>query len=171
MSGLKSEITSYSDSAYMTLPIFCCCFWYVVGLYSIPGKFHCCQTPNGRVKLGGGGLFYYRDIPDRVQNRVKTQNPFRPKVYWLIINMPSCSFCFCNWILPWRVYVLFSADLPCKFLRKFRPWSHFTGSIRGATPKTISDSPSFCSQLIQHNFCDDYDLEWFDSKSDMFHVG
>ena len=26
-------------------------------LYSVPTKFHCCQTPNGRVKLGeGGGL-------------------------------------------------------------------------------------------------------------------
>ena len=40
----------------MTSLIFCF-FWKVLSLCSIPTKFHCCQTPNGRVKLGGGGLF------------------------------------------------------------------------------------------------------------------
>ena len=74
--GLKSvpklQMTSYSDNAYDVINFF---FFKVLSLYSIPTKFHCCQTPNGRVKLGGGGLFcppvHYRGIPDPVQNRVK----------------------------------------------------------------------------------------------------
>ena len=36
----------------MTSPIFLLS-WNVLDLYSIPTKIHCCQTPNGRVKLGG----------------------------------------------------------------------------------------------------------------------
>ena len=46
----------------------------VLGLYCIPIKFHCSQTPNGRVNLGGGGAFLpsvqYGVRPDPVQNRV-----------------------------------------------------------------------------------------------------
>ena len=42
---------SYSDNAYDVTNS----FFKVLGLYSIPTKFHCCQTPNGRAKLGGGG--------------------------------------------------------------------------------------------------------------------
>ena len=56
-------------------------------MYCIPTKFHCCQTPNGRVNLGGGGgdflpplLVQYRDSPDPVQSRVKIQagSPVKP---------------------------------------------------------------------------------------------
>ena len=47
------------------------------GLYCIPTKFHCCQTPNWGVNLGGGrGGFLpsvqYRGLLDPVQNRVKS---------------------------------------------------------------------------------------------------
>ena len=52
-SGLKSvlklQMTSYSDNAYDVTNFFV--FFLVLSLYSIPTEFHCCQTPNGRVKL------------------------------------------------------------------------------------------------------------------------
>ena len=48
---LKFEMTSYSDSAYDVTKFFV--VLKVPGLYSIPTKFHSCQTPNCRVKLGG----------------------------------------------------------------------------------------------------------------------
>ena len=47
----KLEMTSYSDNAYDVTNFLL--FWKVLGLYCIPTKFHCCQTPNGRVNLGG----------------------------------------------------------------------------------------------------------------------
>ena len=45
-SRLKLEMTSYSDNAYDVTYFL---FRKVLGLYSIPTKFHCCQTLNGRV--------------------------------------------------------------------------------------------------------------------------
>ena len=53
-SALKLEMTSYSGNTYDITNFFC--FFKVLDLYFIPTKFHCCQTPNGRVKLGGGGF-------------------------------------------------------------------------------------------------------------------
>ena len=43
-SGLKLEMTSYSDNAY-NVTNFCCFEKFF--------KFHCCQTLKGRVKPGG----------------------------------------------------------------------------------------------------------------------
>ena len=72
-SALKLEMTSYSDNAYGVANFFCF-FLKSSCLYSIPTKFHCCQTPNARVKLRGGVAFlppvHYRGILDHVQNRV-----------------------------------------------------------------------------------------------------
>ena len=50
--------------------------WPILYSYEgIPTKFHCCQTPNGRINLGGGFLLpvQYRSSSDPFQNRV---NPF-----------------------------------------------------------------------------------------------
>ena len=65
-SVLKLEMTSYSDNAYDITNFLL--FSKVIGLYSNPTKFHCCQIPNGRVKPGGGdGAF----CPPSVHYRVK----------------------------------------------------------------------------------------------------
>ena len=50
----KVEMMSYSDNAYDVTNFLL--FWKVLGLYSIPTKLHCFQTPNGRVKPGGAFL-------------------------------------------------------------------------------------------------------------------
>ena len=34
-----------------------CCFEKFLACTAFSTKFHCCQTPNGTVKLGGGGFF------------------------------------------------------------------------------------------------------------------
>ena len=74
----KLEMTSYLDNAYdITI------FWVVLKsscLYCIPTKFHCSQTPNGRVNLGA----FLPPPPsnigcrDPVQNRV---NPIMPGLF------------------------------------------------------------------------------------------
>ena len=73
-SSLKSEIMSYLDNAYDITNFFVVLKSSWPKRYSCPAKFHCCQMPNARVKLGGGGGFsaplHYRGIPDPVQNRV-----------------------------------------------------------------------------------------------------
>ena len=86
-SGLKLEMTSYSENAFDVINFLFC---EVLGPHFIPTKFHCCQTPNGRVKRERGLLcppppppIHYRGIPDLVKNgkmhcidRKKTGNCF-----------------------------------------------------------------------------------------------
>ena len=78
-------------------------FWKVLDLYCIPTKFHCCQTPNGRVNLGG--LFcppppvQYRVRPDPVQNRVKKELKLNMYLFITLVkiirlNPPKFRFWF-----------------------------------------------------------------------------
>ena len=65
---LKLEMTSYSDNTYDVTNFLL--FRNVLGLYSIPTKFHCCQMPNGRVKLGGFfAPVHYRITPDPIPSK------------------------------------------------------------------------------------------------------
>ena len=51
-------------------------------ILSIPTKFHCCQTPSGRVKQGAFLPLpvHCKGIPDPVQNRVKRVDPQNEKI-------------------------------------------------------------------------------------------
>ena len=59
-------MTSYSGNADDVTNFLL--FWKVLGLCCIPTLFHCCQTPNGRVNLGGGegGAFWVAQTPSKI---------------------------------------------------------------------------------------------------------
>ena len=102
-SGLKLEMTSYSDNAY-DVTNFVLLFWKVLGLYSILTKFHCCQTPRGRVKRRGflpPPPVHYRGIPDPIQNRVKC--------HWQVLReFSSWDWVLAGIILFWIMLFLLS---------------------------------------------------------------
>ena len=63
----------YNRTISMT-SLFLGCFKIVLDVYCVPAKLYCCQTPNGRVNLGGGDFAPpsrpIQGAPRPVQNRI-----------------------------------------------------------------------------------------------------
>ena len=110
----KLVMASYSDNGY-DITIFWL-FWKVFGLYCIPTTFHCCQTPNGRVNVGGRAFLPPPNIGvSWTPSKERLSYLF---LFWIYLSLYISHFPAVLWQHQRLVYRLSSESLKNKSLWK-----------------------------------------------------